>query len=201
MTDYKIPAAVEEDVVTRIYAQADEARWQHLQDADRTRLYREWTEDSEIGGRLLGFVGQRSNIRPWLKDCPMKEYERARRGEGKYAKYVSRPAATLEEMVKTVVGAEWQVVPGTSRQKPMRARIREVGSEDEERHFVVGQLTPGNLKHLLWPAIIDRSSGPSWPWTICIVDPFRAPVTPEQKDSHRRLADFLGVQIVYFTEM
>ncbi|MFK4111701.1 hypothetical protein [Streptomyces sp. NPDC002176] len=199
MTDYKIPPTVEKAVVTRIYCQADEARWPHLQDVDRTRLYREWTEDPEIGGRLLDFVGQQANIRPWLKDCPMKEYERARRGEGKYAKYVSRPAATLEQMVAAILGPGWEVIPGTTQQKPMRARIREVGVEDEERHFVAG--TAANLKHLVWPAILDRSTGETWPWMICVVDPFRAPVSPEKKEEHRRMAEFLGVRVVYFNEM
>jgi hypothetical protein len=197
VTDYKIPPNVEKLVVTRIYAQADEAQWPHLQDADRTRLYREWTMDPEIGGRLLGFVEQQANIRPWLKDCPMKEYERARRGEGKYAKYVSRPAATLEQMVKATFGTDWEVIPGTIRQKPMRARIREAGTE-EERNFVVG--SAAHLKHLAWPALLDRSNGETWPWTICVVNPFRAPVPPEKKEEHRRVAEFLGLRIIYFNE-
>ncbi|SNQ51961.1 conserved hypothetical protein [Frankia canadensis] len=199
MTDYKIPRDLEKDVVTRIYTKADEAQWRHLQDAERTRLYQEWTEDPEIGGRLLGFVGQQSNIRPWLKDCPMKEYERARRGEGKYAKYVMRPAATLEQMVAATAGRGWEIISGTIQQKPMRARIREVGTETEERHFVAGPVA--NLKHLLWPAILDLSNGGIWPWTICVVDPFRAPVPPERREEHRRVANFLGVQVVYFEEM
>ncbi|MEV0636971.1 hypothetical protein AB0I77_18825 [Streptomyces sp. NPDC050619] len=199
MTDYKIPSDVEAAVVTRIYEYADEARWTHLQDADRTRLYQEWTDDPEIGGRLIGFVGQTANIRPWLKDCPMKEYGRARRGVGKYAKYVKNRAATLDEMVEKALGVEWEIVPGSKRQKPMRAKVRKIGYEDDERNFVAGAAS--SLKHLVWPAILDRSSGETSPWMICVVDPFLDPLTLEQKAEHQRIAAFLGVRIIYFNEM
>lgn len=198
MTYYKIPPSVEKAVVTKIYTQADDARWQHLQASDRTRLYQDWTEDPEIGGRLLDFVEQRANIRTWLKDCPMKEYERARRGEGKYARYVTRPAATLEQMATTTLGEDWEIVPESTRQKPLRARIRRVGSEDEEQNFVVGKSS--DLKHLVWPALFDLAKKGTWHWTICVIDPFRDPVTPERKEEYGQIADFLGIQIVYFSE-
>ncbi|MEW1701144.1 hypothetical protein [Streptomyces sp. NPDC091278] len=199
MTTYKISPSVEKTVVTRIYDQAAKAHWSHLSDEDRTRLYQQWTEDPEIGGRLLDFVEQVANIRPWLKDCPMKEYERARRGETKYAKYVTRPAATLEEIIAATLGADWEVIPGTVRQKPMRAKVREIGAEEDERHFVAGPAA--SLKHLVWPAILDRSKGETGPWTICVVDPFRDPVTPEKKEEHRSVTEFLGVRVIYFNEM
>ncbi|MEU9268659.1 hypothetical protein AB0E04_24860 [Streptomyces sp. NPDC048251] len=201
MSNFNIPPAVEEAVVTRIYRQADELRWAHLQDEDRTRLYQKWTEDPEIGGRLVDFVGQMANIRPWLKDCPMKEYARARRGIGKYSKYVSKPAATLEEIIARTLGPEWEVVPGTIQQKPMRALVRESGTEDVERNFATGSVERAGFKHLLWPAILDRSKGESAPWTICVVDRFLDPLGPDDKAEHRRVADFLGIDIVYFNEM
>ncbi|MCK9921141.1 hypothetical protein MXD61_04330 [Frankia sp. AgPm24] len=198
MTNYNIPAAVEEAVVTRIYAEAHEAGWPHLQDADRTSMYQKWTDDPEIGLRLLDFVGQAANIRPWLKDCPMKEYERARRGKSKYARYVAQPAATLEQIVEGILGREWEVIPGSMQDKPWRARIRRIETE-EERHFVAGSVA--SLKHMMWPAIIDRSNGETWPWTICVFDPFQSPVTVEKRADNERLAKFLGVDIVYFKEV
>ncbi|MFD4546309.1 hypothetical protein [Streptomyces sp. NPDC058466] len=199
MSDYNIPPDVEAAVVTQLYAQAAELDWTHLNSTDRTRWYQSWTKDPEIGGRLIGFVGGTENIRPWLKDCPMKEYERARRGEGKYSAFITRHAATLEEVVAKTMGADWEIVEGTRAVKPLRVRIRRTGSEDDERHFVLGE--EPQLKHLLWPAVIDRSRGESYPWVVCVVDPFAAPLTVEQKSLHRRLENFLGVRVVYFSEI
>lgn len=199
MTDYKIPIEVEAAVLTRVFEQAAEADWLNLQDSDRTRLYQQWTDDPEVGGRLIGFVGMAANVRPWLKDGPMKEYQRARRGVGKYAKYVKRPAATIDEIIAKTLGAEWESVPRSKRQKPMRAKVRRVGSEDDELHFVAGP--DASFKHLVWPAILDRSGGETAPWTICVIDPFLNPLTREDKAQHERLAKFLGVRVIYFNEM
>ncbi|MFE2326641.1 hypothetical protein ACFXD5_22365 [Streptomyces sp. NPDC059385] len=199
MTDYKIPTAVEAAVVTRLYEHAGRKRWTHLQDADRTRLYQEWTDDPDIGGRLIDFLGQSANVRPWIKDGPMKEYERSRRGLGKYAQYVQQQAATLEEIIERSLGGEWEILPGSKKLKPIRATVRRVGQEIEELHFVTGQTS--QFKHLVWPAILDRANGETAPWTICVVDPFLNPLTREQKAEHARLAKFLGVRVVYFDEM
>ncbi|WP_329159976.1 hypothetical protein OHB49_11410 [Streptomyces sp. NBC_01717] len=199
MTDYKIPTEVEAAVLTRVFEQAAEADWLNLQDGDRTRLYQQWTDDPEVGGRLIGFVGLAANVRPWLKDGPMKEYQRARRGVGKYAKYVKRPAATIDEIIAKTLGGEWEIVPRSKRQKPMRAKVRRVGSEDDELHFVAGP--DASFKHLVWPATLDRSGGETAPWTICVIDPFLNPLTREDKAQHERLAKFLGVRVIYFNEM
>lgn len=199
MTDYKIPTEVEAAVLTRVFAQAAEEDWTNLRDADRTRLYQRWTDDPEIGVRLVGFLGMAANVRPWLKDGPMKEYQRARRGEGRYAQYVTRRAATLEEIITKTLGADWEIVPRSKRLKPMRARVRRVGSEDDELHFVAGPKK--SFKHLAWPAILDRSGGETAPWMICVIDPFLDPVTREEKARHDRVARFLGVRIVYFNEI
>lgn len=199
MTDYNIPVQVEAAVLTRVFAQAAEADWLNLQDADRTRLYQEWTDDPEVGGRLVGFVGQAANVRPWLKDGPMKEYQRARRGVGKYAKYVKKPAATIDEIIEKTLGGEWETIPGSKRQKPMRAKVRRMGMEEEELHFVAGPAA--SFKHLVWPAILDRSNGETAPWTICVIDPFLNPLRREEKVQHQCLATFLGVRVIYFNEM
>lgn len=148
---------------------------------------------------MIGHLGSTANIRPWLKDIAMKEYPRALRGETKYAKYVSQPAATLEEIIEKSMGGEWDLVPRSKRQKPMRAKVRRIGAEDDELHFVAGP--SGSFKHLVWPAILDRSNGETAPWTICVIEPFSSPVTREDKALHDRLARFLGVRVIYFQEM
>ncbi|MFJ3505293.1 hypothetical protein [Streptomyces sp. NPDC090135] len=199
MSKYNIPADVEDAVLRLVYSKAAQADWLALSDDERTRLYQRWTDDPEIGGRLIGHLDSAANVRPWLKDGPMKEYQRALRGGTKYAKYVSKPAATIEEIIEKTLGGEWEVVPRSKRQKPMRAKARKVGSEDEELHFVVG--SSSNFKNLLWPAILDRSNGQTAPWTICVIDAFTSPVTREERATHERVARFLGVRVIYFQEM
>ncbi|MFJ3162697.1 hypothetical protein [Streptomyces kanasensis] len=199
MSKYNIPTEVEEAVLKLVYSQAADADWFAQSDDEHTRLYQRWTDDPKIGGRLVGHLGSAANIRPWLKDIAMKEYPRALRGETKYAKYVSQPAATLEEIIEKSLGGDWELVPRSKRQKPMRAKARKIGAEDDELHFVAGP--SGSFKHLLWPAILDRSNGETAPWTICVIEPFSSPVTREAKALHDRVARFLGVRVIYFQEM
>src|ERR1700733_2055700 len=107
MTSYSLPPALEADVVGSLYRQAAELKWTYLTAQDRTRHYQRWTEDPTIGGRLVLFTGKPENVRPWIKDGPMKEYTRATYGVGKYAQYVTQPPTPVGTLVARALGDGW----------------------------------------------------------------------------------------------
>ncbi len=138
MTDYNLPSELEQAIFTLLYQQAASVGWTYLTDQERTRFYQEWTNDSSIGGRLLDFMGKSENVRPWLKDVPMKEYARALQGVGKYAQYVANPATSLHMLVAKAIGSQWIVVENTQKVKPLRVVLHQVDDEEDERHFAWG---------------------------------------------------------------
>src|SRR4051794_32064006 len=73
-------------VVGALYADAEAMDWEHQSLAERTRQYARWTRDARVGGVLTRYMTAEA-ARSWIKDGPMKEYPRARRGAGRYAEF------------------------------------------------------------------------------------------------------------------
>lgn len=70
---------VKEVITQRVRQIADDLDWMHLTIAQRTRHYKEWTEDPEIGG-LLSQIMDPSKVRVFLKDTVMgRQYTQPRR--------------------------------------------------------------------------------------------------------------------------
>ena len=80
----RMPDQIREQVAEKVLARAVAAKWDDLNANERSRLYRVWSEDPEIGGVIARFI-PRDGVRVWIKDGPMKEYTRARRGLGPFA--------------------------------------------------------------------------------------------------------------------
>jgi hypothetical protein len=198
MSAYSLPRDLEEDVVRLMYQRAEEVNWPYLTDSERTEFYRLWTEDPAVGGRLLPFMGKPENVRPWMKDVPMKEYARAANGVGKYAPLVARPAAPVDVLVHKALGSGWTADPASLRIKPLRVTIHRDDDEEEERHFVWGPAR--DFKHLSWAAIAAQADGDARPWVVCVVDSFVRPVSSSQKATHQRLALRLGLEIKHVTD-
>lgn len=198
MTKYAIPSDLEEEVVRLLYKRAADVNWTYLTDAERTRLYQEWTSDLEVGGRLLPFIGKTENIRPWLKDRPMKEYTRATYGVGKWASYVVTPSTPADTLVARALGPGWVVDLETLDIKPLRVTIRHVDDEEREQRFAWAPVR--DFKHLAWAAITAQANGDSLPWVICTVDSFVRRISPEQKATNERITKRLGLISAHVTD-
>jgi hypothetical protein len=198
MSAYSLPRDLEDDVVRLMYQRAEEVNWPYLTDNDRTEFYRLWTEDPAIGGRLLPFMGKPENVRPWMKDVPMKEYARAANGVGKYAPLVTKSAAPVDVLVRKALGPGWTADPATLKIKPLRVTIHRDDDEEDERRFVWGPAR--DFKHLSWAAIAAQADGDAHLWVVCVVDSFVRQVTSTQRATHLRLGSRLGLDIKHVTD-
>ncbi|MEU5356047.1 hypothetical protein CWI85_34970 [Streptomyces albidoflavus] len=198
MTKYAIPSDLEEEVVRLLYRRAADLNWTYLTDTERTRHYQTWTSDPEVGGRLLPFIGKPENVRPWLKDRPMKEYIRATYGVGKWAPLVVKPATPVSALVDRALGSGWNVDIETLDIKPLCVTIRHEDDEEMERRFAWGPMR--DFKHLAWAAIVAQAGGDALPWVICTVDSFVRKITPEQRATNERIAKRLGLISAHVTD-
>jgi hypothetical protein len=180
-----------------MYERAAELGWPSLSDAERTNQYRYWTDDQQIGGKLLLYLGRPEAVRVWMKDGPMKEYARAVNGIGKYADLVDEDIVRLPELLSRALGPGWIEIPNTKKIKPLRVTVRRHNDEDEEKRFCWGP--PRDLKHLVWRAITDQAEGDAVSWIVCVVNPSTRPATKSQRAQHERLARRIGLDIVDIT--
>lgn len=197
MSTYDLPPELEESVVRLLYQRAAELGWAHLTDSERTNQYQYWTDDPEIGGKLVLFIKKPEAVRVWMKDGPMKEYARAVNGIGKYSKFIDDDQIELRALIAKALGPGWLEVPGTQKIKPLRVTVCRKDDEGEERRFCWGPSR--DLKHLVWRAIADQAEGDSVPWILCVVSPFTRPATKSELAEHKRLATRLGLEIVDIT--
>lgn len=198
MSKYAIPTDIEEEVVRLLYKRMADLNWIYLTGTERTRHYVAWTSDPEVGGRLLPFIGKTENIRPWLKDGPMKEYVRSTYGVGKWAPLVAKPSTPVDELVLRALGPGWTVDLETLDIKPLRVTIRHTDDEEMERRFAWAPMR--DFKHLAWAAIAAQADGDALPWVICTVDSFVRKITPKQKATNERIVKRLGLISAHVTD-
>ncbi|MCH8562053.1 hypothetical protein LTI14_02305 [Nesterenkonia sp. YGD6] len=149
MATGRIPRSTREDVAKRILERAVELGWEDMTHGERSATYEQWVVDPQIGG-MIGAYLPAERVRVWIKDGPMKEYRRARRGLGPYAKFVPT-AVAMEGMISTIVlGSEWAVLPQTIGVKP--SRFTAIGPEEDEVTIYWGN--PSDLKHIVWGGLI-----------------------------------------------
>lgn len=143
----KIPADVRGQVAAEVIKRAIELVWEDLSMSERSRTYEMWVDDPLIGGKLRNYIPATA-IRVWIKDGPMKEYARARRGIGSYARFVGHIERLEDEIVRRVLGSEWEIVDEKLGVKPANFRAR--------RSSEIIRIYWGNVdaaKHLLWAAL------------------------------------------------
>ncbi|MYS81400.1 hypothetical protein [Embleya scabrispora] len=198
MTTYSLPRDLEEQVVRLLYQRAAELNWAYLPDYERTRQYRSWTADPAIGGRLLAFIGKPEDVRPWIKDGPMKEYARATYGVGKYAPLVAKPATPVGILVSRALDSGWIADLTTLDIKPLKVTIRREDDEEKEQRFAWGPAK--DFKHLTWAAITAQANGDSLPWVVCLVDSFVRPVSKTQKAAHQRIAERVRLVVTHVSD-
>jgi hypothetical protein len=77
-----VPDEVREKLRDVLWRTADETRWMTLSPVEKSKYYRAWTRDPEIGGVLARYLG-RGQIRVYIKDSLLKDYARARLADEK----------------------------------------------------------------------------------------------------------------------
>jgi hypothetical protein len=142
-----IPKDVRSRVAEEVIRQAINLGWEDLSPSERSKNYEKWVNDPQIGGQLLNYLPS-SGVRVWIKDGPMKEYSRARRGLGPYSQFVGTVERTEFEIARRVLGDQWSVMDEKFGVKPASFRACR---EDEIVRVYWG--TIAQLKHLFWAAI------------------------------------------------
>jgi hypothetical protein len=145
--DRLLPAAIREQVVRAIYADADRLGWQTLPLADRTAIFNRWIEDGRVGGPLTRFMTP-EQARSWIKDGPMKEYGRALRGAGRFAEYGRQGGTGPVDVVWHALGPTAIVVDGSYGSKPLHCH----GKIDGTTAYVAWDHSR-NFKNLLWAGL------------------------------------------------
>lgn len=182
----RMPADVRARVAKTILERSIAAGWEDLNSRQRSGLYNAWVVDPQIGG-VIGEYLPPEKIRVWIKDGPMKEYARARRGLGPYAQYVPDVEPMEEEITSRVLGAGWHFVPGSVDVKPSRFR-----ASDGETTVAVIWGMPSDLKHIVWAWLI--SSNLYEVLMVVITSPYQ-PLTRDERAEIRRMSRKLGTAI------
>lgn len=169
-------------VVTALYADAEAMDWTHLPLRDRTKAYAAWVDDPRIGGVLNRYMAPEA-ARAWIKDGPMKEYSKALRGSGRYARYGRSGGTTPDDIVRVALGRDWRVVEGTLGTKPFHAKAANSAGDivyvawDEGRNF----------KNVVWAAL-RASVEMGLPGHVVVTEP-PGTVTPrEQSHTYAAMA-------------
>lgn len=143
----ELPDDMRRAVVAEVYRQAGDLDWDGLTDKKRSAIYDSWLDDPAIGRELTRFLS-RERARVWLKDVPMKEYARARSGIGPFSELVTIRLPSPGQIARQVLGADWDTVDGTIREKPNRCMI---SNGREHRLMMWGP--PKTLRDIVWAGI------------------------------------------------
>lgn len=186
-----IPPATRNEVASKIITRAIEAGWEDLTSTERSRMYEQWVEDPDIGGVLTSYV-PKARVRVWIKDGPMKEFARARRGLGPYAVHIPEGATRYEEQVlHKALGDEWRIVEDTIDAKPARFRAT---SETDSAMVFWG--TAVEVKHLYWAALnTPLTDNP----VVVVTATRRHPVTEPVRQHLGRLSARTGTETKIIT--
>ncbi|PKV76453.1 hypothetical protein [Nocardia fluminea] len=197
-TKHPIPSHIDMEVTRLIYAEGGEKSRTGITHAAKTELYRQWTADPRIGGRLLSYLGTDDDVRVWIKNGPMKELARAVNGVGKYKSLVQKPASNVDVLVAKALDASWIVNPDSMDTKPLRVLISHTDDEEREQWFAWAPVV--SFKHLVWGALNTQARGDVRPWVLCVVDSFAERVDPSTKAVHERIARRLGLAVSHVTD-
>jgi len=188
-----IPEAVEREIVTILFAEAEQLKWEQLNARERSKQYQSWLSRSDVGDRVASFM-TREAARVWIKDGPMKEYSRALNGLGKHADLISSQRAQAPDFVRFAMGADWEVAPNTQEIKPLRVTVR---NRRDGRHLVFAWGPARDFKHLVWAAL-SGSRDPA-EWMLCVVAPLVDATPNNVVSKHQRIAQRCGLLVKHVT--
>lgn len=136
-------------VVQALYEDAERLGWETLPLRDRSRTYSGWVDDKRVGGILTGYMTPEA-ARAWIKDGPMKEYARARRGAGRYARFGKLAGTTAADVARVVLGDSARVVPSSEGIKPFHCRAQ---ASDNKKIVFIAWGEARNYRNVLWAAL------------------------------------------------
>jgi hypothetical protein len=188
----RIPAEIRVEISKKIMAHAVELGWEDLNLSERSSQYEKWATDPEIVALLSPHI-PRERIRVWIKDGPMKEFVRARRGIGSYASYVPRDKPFEELIISRIFGVGWVLVPDSVNVKPLRFVTQNPETEDTS---TVLWGTKTDLKHIVWaylnmPASVDAR--------LVLVATPQEPISANERRHMDRIASRLRSRFDYVT--
>lgn len=187
-----IPDSIRRQIIGEVYRQADTLGWDSLSMVERTAQYNLWLDDDQVGVILTRFM-PRERTRMWLKDVPMKHYNRARSGIGPYADLVRTPLPSAGQIAAQALGKGAVVIDGSVREKPNRCRVLLDSSEvlmfwDKVR----------NLQNLVWAGLntlVDDGYSP-----ILVVTLFQGEkLSDGERRRHQELCHRAGLEVRHVT--
>jgi len=181
-------------VVTAIYQDADAGGWDTMSPTDRSDVYDRWVDDPRVGAILTRYMTP-EQARSWIKDGPMKEYNRANRGMGRYAEYGRTGGTGPADIVRTTLGPGAVIVANTQRVKPFRC-LAETDNGNRV-HVVWGEAH--NFRNLLWAALMG-SVRDGLDAHVVVTEP-PGHITPTNEiTTQRALADRCGLRLHHMRE-
>ncbi|GAB3855788.1 hypothetical protein GCM10029963_51100 [Micromonospora andamanensis] len=190
MSDIQDP--LRREIIAEIYRRADELGWDGLSISERSTWYNQWVDDDQIGGVLTRYM-PRERARLWIKDVPMKHYNRARSGIGPYASLIRNPLPGAAQISQLAFGREWVVVEGTLQEKPNRCHL---ASGAEYLQMIWG--TSRNLQSLIWAGLNARVDG--GPTPVLVVTTRQGERLSEGEQArHQRLGELAGLEVRHVT--
>ena len=192
--DTLVPEAQLASAVTALYADAHVQNWTHLPLAERSRAYSAWVADERIGGVLTRYMTPEAT-RAWIKDGPMKEYSRAIRGAGRYARFGRTGGTTTEEIIRAALGQDWSLVPDSAGVKPFHAHA--VGPSGVVVYVAWDEAR--NFKNLVWAALkvsVERGAAGH----VIVTELPGTTTARDVADAQRAIADRCGLSLHYVRE-
>jgi len=147
----RIPTSLRHDVISEIYRQFDEMKWEERTQPERSSAYQRFVDDPKVGGLLAQHIPV-EKVRVWIKDGPAKEYRRALEGVGPYSDFTTRFSVGAEGVVAAVLEPGWTILDKSVREKPMRCIV-----EHDRRHRLVVWGPDSSLKELFWHIAVHVS--------------------------------------------
>jgi len=187
-----IPETIRRAVIRDIYRKADELGWDGLSAVDRTTWYNRWVDDEQLGGVLTRYM-PRERARMWIKDVPMKHYNRARSGIGPYADLVGTPLPSAYDIARIALGEDWSVLGGTLQEKPNRCQVT-----DGHCQMLMIWGNPRNLKSLVWAGLNARVDG--LPCPVVVINLLQGERLSEgERRRHQHICELAGLDVRVIT--
>lgn len=181
-------------VVGTLYADAEKHGWDSLPLTDRSRAYSDWVEDERVGGILTKYMSPEA-ARSWIKDGPMKEYNRATRGTGRYARFGRHGGTGPADVALIAIGPEATVVEGSVGVKPSHCHA--VTSAGDTAYIAWGEAR--NFRNLLWAAL-RASVEDGRDAHVVVMEPPGKATTTDEVLNHKALAERCGLTVHHMRE-
>lgn len=192
--DTLVPEAQLADVVAALYEDANARNWSHLPPRDRSQAYSAWVEDPRVGAILTKYMSPEA-ARAWIKDGPMKEYGRALRGMGRYAKFGNSGGTTTQDIIRAALGEGWTLVGGTDGIKPFHAQA--VNHDGALAYLAWDEAR--NFKNLVWAAL-RASVDLGVAGHVIVTEPPGTATARDAADAHAAITKRCGLSLHYVRE-